>query len=163
MAAEIYREWFVRMRFPGHGQVVFHKGIPEGWEEKRLDELGFLGRCKSKHRPRNDPSLYDGEYPFIQTGDVKSASPTMYIVQHGQTYNKNGLAQSKIWDQGTLLITIAANIAETAILSYPACFPDSIIGFIPNPEKVSAEYIKFSIDCLLENFHAERFTRNYTR
>jgi type I restriction enzyme, S subunit len=148
MAEEIYREWFVRMRFPGHEQVVFHKGIPEGWLTANLEELGFLGRGKSKHRPRNDPSLYDGEYPFIQTGDVKSASPTLYVIQHEQTYNKNGLAQSKLWDQGTLLITIAANIAETAILNYPACFPDSIIGFIPHPEKVTAEYIKFSIDCL---------------
>lgn len=39
MAEEIYREWFVRLRFPGHEQVAFHKGIPAGWEVKQLSEL----------------------------------------------------------------------------------------------------------------------------
>lgn len=37
MAEEIYREWFVRLRFPGHEQVTFHKGIPEGWGVKRIE------------------------------------------------------------------------------------------------------------------------------
>jgi type I restriction enzyme S subunit len=39
MAEEIYREWFVRLRFPGHEHVTFHKGIPEGWEVIRLETL----------------------------------------------------------------------------------------------------------------------------
>jgi type I restriction enzyme, S subunit len=148
MAEEIYREWFVRLRFPGFDRATFHKGIPEGWTWETLENLGFLGRGKSKHRPRNDLSLYGGDYPFIQTGEVKEASSCFYITNHTQTYNKKGLAQSKLWNPGTLLITIAANIAETAILTYPACIPDSIIGFIPNHEKVSAEYIKYSVEHL---------------
>lgn len=150
MAEEIYREWFVRLRFPGYEQVTFHKGIPEGWSFEKLSNLGFLRRGKSKHRPRNDLSLYGGNYPFIQTGEVKEASSSLYITGHTQTYNKKGMAQSKLWDSGTLLITIAANIAETAIVTYPVCIPDSIIGFVPNSQKVSAEYIKYSIDCLKE-------------
>jgi type I restriction enzyme, S subunit len=148
MAEEIYREWFVRLRFPGHEQATFHKGIPEGWTWETLENLGFLGRGKSKHRPRNDLSLYEGDYPFIQTGEVKEASSSFYITNHTQTYNKKGLAQSKLWNPGTLLIPIAANIAETAILTYSACIPDSIIGFVPNPKKVSAEYIKYSVEYL---------------
>jgi type I restriction enzyme, S subunit len=148
MAEEIYREWFVRLRFPGFDRATFHKGIPEGWAWETLENLGFLGRGKSKHRPRNDLSLYGGDYPFIQTGEVKEASSSFYITNHTQTYNKKGLAQSKLWNPGTLLITIAANIAETAILTYSACIPDSIIGFIPNHEKVSAEYIKYSVEHL---------------
>jgi type I restriction enzyme, S subunit len=148
MAEEIYREWFVRLRFPGHEQAIFHKGIPEGWTWETLENLGFLGRGKSKHRPRNDLSLYGGDYPFIQTGDVKEASSSFYINNHIQTYNKKGLAQSKLWNPGTLLITIAANIAETAILTYSACIPDSIIGFVPNHGRISAEYIKYSVEHL---------------
>ena len=120
--------------------------IPEGWEVKKLEELGILARGKSKHRPRNDPSLYGGDYPFIQTGEVKQAA--IYITSHSQTYNETGLAQGKLWNSGTLLITIAANIAETAILTFPACFPDSIVGFIPDKDKVSAEFIKYSIDSI---------------
>jgi len=110
----------------------------------KLNELGSVNRGKSKHRPRNDPALYGGEYPFIQTGDVKH-SP-FYLTSHTQTYNEKGLEQSKLWPINTLCITIAANIAETAILTYPACFPDSIIGFIPDPKKTDLKYIKYCLD-----------------
>ena len=64
MARMLYREWFVKFRFPGHEAVQFIESelglIPEGWEVKKLDKLGFLGRGKSKHRPRNYPPLYGG-------------------------------------------------------------------------------------------------------
>jgi type I restriction enzyme S subunit len=114
------------------------------YQELNLDELGFLGRGKSKHRPRNDPALFGGDYPFIQTGDVKAAN--LHVREYSETYNETGLAQSKLWDKGTLLITIAANIAETAVLDIKACFPDSVVGFIPDESKVNAYFIKYYID-----------------
>lgn len=94
------------------------------WEYKTLDQLGTVSRGKSKHRPRNDPKLFGGKYPFIQTADVKNAD--YYITKYSDTYNESGVAQSKLWDKGTLCITIAANIADTGVLAFPACFPDSI-------------------------------------
>lgn len=106
-----------------------------------LEQLGFVGRGKSKHRPRNDESLYGGEYPFIQTADVKRAE--LYIREYSQTYNEKGLAQSKLWPKGTLCLTIAANIADTAILDMEACFPDSIIGFVADENKVNVKYVKY--------------------
>jgi type I restriction enzyme S subunit len=112
----------------------------------RLDELGFVSRGRSRHRPRNDASLYGGEYPFFQTGDIKAAN--LYLTDYTQTYSEAGLAQSKMWDTGTLCITIAANIAETAILGIPGCFPDSVVGFIPDPEKADVRFIKYYIDIL---------------
>ena len=99
------------------------------WEQKRLDEFGTISRGRSKHRPRNDPSLFNGEYPFIQTADVKNAN--FYITEYSQSYNDKGLSQSKLWKKGTLCITIAANIADSGILGIDACFPDSIMGFVP--------------------------------
>ena len=116
----------------------------KGWSYKKLDELGYVGRGKSRHRPRNEPSLYGGDYPFIQTADVKSAE--FYIKNYSQTYNEKGLAQSKLWKPGTLCITIAANIAETAILGIPACFPDSIVGFMADPEKADVRFVKYYIE-----------------
>ena len=112
----------------------------------KLEDLGFLGRGKSRHRPRNDASLFGGKYPFIQTGEVKAAE--FYINSYEATYNEKGLEQSKLWDPGTLLITIAANIAETAILDIKACFPDSILGFIPDEDKADVRYIKYYIDTI---------------
>tara|TARA_R100001369_G_scaffold10176_1_gene23162 strand:- start:11990 stop:13237 length:1248 start_codon:yes stop_codon:yes gene_type:complete len=111
---------------------------------KKLDDVGFVGRGKSKHRPRNDQSLYGGLYPFIQTGDVRKAE--FYLTEFSQTYNDKGLAQSKLWDKGTLCITIAANIAETAVLGIKACFPDSIIGFIPYEKEADVRFVKYCLE-----------------
>ena len=92
-----------------------------------MEELGNLNRGKSKHRPRNDSRLFGGEYPFIQTGDVAKAP--LFLTEYSQTYSEFGIQQSKLWDIGTLLITIAANVADTTILGIKAAFPDSVIGF----------------------------------
>ena len=111
-----------------------------GFVEATLPELGEFGRGVSKHRPRNDPMLLGGRYPLIQTGDV--ANSELYITSYNSTYSEFGLKQSKMWGKGTLCITIAANIAKTAILGIDACFPDSIVGFNAN-EKTSNIFIHF--------------------
>lgn len=98
------------------------------WEIKPLSELGELNRGVSKARPRNSPELLGGPYPLIQTGEVANAKT--YITSFNSTYSEKGLAQSKMWPKGTLCITIAANIAQTSILTFDACFPDSVVGFI---------------------------------
>ncbi|WP_343607562.1 restriction endonuclease subunit S [Chryseobacterium oranimense] len=131
----------------------------EDWHEFKLNELGKVGRGKSKHRPRNEPSLFGGEYPFIQTGDIKSAN--FYVTKYSQTYNEKGLAQSKIWKKGTLCITIAANIAETAILGIDACFPDSIIGFIADKNKSDVRFIKYYFDIL--KIHLQSISQGTTQ
>ncbi|WJM79886.1 restriction endonuclease subunit S [Pectobacterium brasiliense] len=111
-------------------------------EWKTLPEMALdFGRGKSKHRPRNDEKLYGGDIPFIQTGDIRGASHI--ITQYSQTYSELGLKQSKLWPKGTLCITIAANIAETSILGFDACFPDSVIGFVPDPSKTSSGYVEY--------------------
>lgn len=114
----------------------------------RLNQLGHVSRGRSRHRPRDAAHLYGGLYPFIQTSDVKHAG--LYITSHRQTYSDDGLAQSKLWPAGTLCITIAANIADTAILSYEACFPDSVIGFVPDQQKADARFIKYYFDATLQ-------------
>lgn len=114
------------------------------WTNLPLSKLGTINRGKSKHRPRNDPKLFGGDYPFIQTSDVKHAG--FYINLYSETYNETGLAQSKLWSRNTLCMTIAANIGETALLSFPACFPDSVVGFTEDPEKSNVKFIKYSLD-----------------
>ena len=116
------------------------------WERKTLDQLGSVSRGRSKHRPRDDESLYGGIYPFIQTADVKRSN--FYITEYSQTYNERGLAQSKLWRAGTLCFTIAANIADSAILGIDACFPDSIMGFIPYEGVSDVRFVKYCFDVL---------------
>lgn len=117
--------------------------IPEQWMWSTLPELGDLGRGRSKHRPRNDPKLYGGEYPFIQTGDVARSGGR--ITDHSQTYNELGLAQSRLWPARTICITIAANIADSGLLTYPAAFPDSVVGLIADESVALPEYVELFI------------------
>ena len=105
-----------------------------------LSQLGEFGRGVSKHRPRNAPELLGGKYPLIQTGEV--ANSKLYISSYENTYSELGFKQSKMWKSGTLCITIAANIAKTAILTFDACFPDSVVGFTAN-EKTNNIFIHY--------------------
>ena len=116
------------------------------WRPMKLDELGQVGRGKSRHRPRNAAFLYGGSYPFFQTGDIKATN--FYLTEYSQTYSDAGLAQSKLWKPGTLCITIAANIAESAILGIEGCFPDSVVGFIADPEKADVRFVKYYLEIL---------------
>jgi type I restriction enzyme S subunit len=121
------------------------------WKPRRLDELGFVGRGKSRHRPRNEASLYGGPYPFIQTADIMAADP--YITSYSQTYSEFGFQQSKMWPPDTLCMTIAgANTAKTAILKIKACFPDSVVGFIPDKAKSDLHFVKYSLDVMRHRF-----------
>lgn len=113
-----------------------------------LDQLGTVARGRSRHRPRDAAFLYGGPYPFVQTGDVKRAG--LYLREYEQTYSDAGLAQSRLWPAGTLCITIAANIAETAILDIDACFPDSVIGFTADPAKADTRFVKYLFDGVLK-------------
>lgn len=130
---ELVKSQFIEM----FGEPVTN---PKKWPEKHLGELGELNRGISKNRPRNAPELLDGPYPLIQTGEVSNTG--LYITNYTSTYSEAGLAQSKMWPKGTLCITIAANIAQTAILAIDACFPDSVVGFISNEqvENIYAHY-----------------------
>ena len=137
-----------RAVFESELQAVFSQR-GEGWVEKRLSDVSKdFGRGKSKHRPRNDPKLYGGPYPFIQTGDVRNSEHL--ISSYTQTYSQTGLAQSKLWPKGTLCITIAANIAETGVLGFDACFPDSVIGVVPNADLADSKFLEY----LLRSFKA---------
>jgi type I restriction enzyme S subunit len=118
--------------------------LPKGWEWKKLGEISEVKRGVSKHRPRNDKSLLGGNYPFIQTGDVRNAKK--YLTLYSETYNEKGLAQSKLWEKGTICLTIAANIGDVAILGIDACFPDSVVGI--SSKKHENEFIYYYLTTL---------------
>mgnify|MGYP004496280287 CR=1 FL=1 len=122
------------------------------WNILKMSELGTLERGTSKHRPRNAPELLGGIYPLIQTGDVSNSG--LYITDYKSTYSELGLKQSKMWRKDTLCITIAANIAQTSILTFDACFPDSVVGFITNA-LVNNIFIHYWFGFLQKNIDAQ--------
>ena len=126
--------------------------LPTGWTWARFPEIGIFGRGKSKHRPRNDPVLYeDGTYPFIQTGDVSRSGGS--IETYSSLYNDVGLAQSAMWPAGTLCITIAANIADSGILTFDACFPDSVVGLIVHVSFEDARFFEYFLRTAKNDLH----------
>jgi len=114
--------------------------VPESWEVAGLGEVAKIERGKFSHRPRNEPRFYGGEYPFVQTGDVSNCDG--YVRTYTQTLNEDGLAISKMFPAGTILITIAANIGFTGILEFDSACPDSLIGITPN-ENVHSEFLNY--------------------
>ncbi len=127
--------------------------VRDQWREVTLGELGKVDRGRSRHRPRNASELYGGPYPFVQTGDIKASQGR--VTSHTQTYSEIGLAQSRLWPAGTMVITIAANIAETAILTYPACFPDSVVGFVADESKCDVRFLEYTFRLLRSDIQHE--------
>ena len=100
--------------------------IPEDWEVVKLNEKSSIQRGRFSPRPRNDPQFYNGDYPFVQTNDVVNSKGK--ITTYSQTLNEKGLKVSKLFSQGTILMTIAANIGFTGILTRDMTCPDSLVG-----------------------------------
>ncbi len=114
--------------------------VPESWEVVELGDVAKIERGKFSHRPRNEPRFYGGEYPFVQTGDVSNCDG--YVRSYTQTLNDDGLAISKMFPAGTILITIAANIGFTGILEFDSACPDSLIGITPD-ENIHTEFLNY--------------------
>lgn len=115
--------------------------VPEHWVVKSYRHASRIYRGKFGHRPRNDPAFYDGDYPFIQTGDVARAGK--YITSYSQTLNEKGKDVSQLFPKGTLMMAIAANIGDLAILGFEAYAPDSVVGFKPN-QQIDLEFLRYS-------------------
>ena len=88
-----------------------------------------IERGRFTRRPRNDPVLYGGEAPFVQTGDIRAASK--FIRSFSQTLNELGQNTSRSFPSGTTLMAIAANVGDVAITTFETWCPDSVVGFIP--------------------------------
>ena len=112
--------------------------VPERWEVKRLGDIAAIERGKFAHRPRNDPEFYGGATPFIQTGDVTLSNG--HVRNYSQTLSAKGLAVSRVFPRGTIVVTIAANIGYTGILDFDSAFPDSLVAISPH-EGLSTEYL----------------------
>lgn len=132
--------------------LIHLEGIKKAYPERRIKSFSQILRGKFTHRPRNDERLYDGEFPFIQTGEVSQAGK--YINNYRQTLNEWGYSVSKEFPKGTLCLTIAANVGDVAILNFNACFPDSIVGIVPN-EEVDLDFLYHALKSLKAKFLSE--------
>ncbi|MGB9428310.1 MAG: restriction endonuclease subunit S [Gammaproteobacteria bacterium] len=104
--------------------------MPESWNIAPLSKIARLERGRFMHRPRNEPRFYGGDMPFVQTGDVVRSQG--HITKYTQTLNTEGIAISRVFPKGTILITIAANIGFVGILDFDSACPDSLVAISPS-------------------------------
>lgn len=112
------------------------------WPIENLGSIAKLQRGRFSPRPRNDPSYFDGSYPFIQTGDISRAEHR--ISSYTQTLNEKGIKVSKEFKQGTIVIAIVgATIGATAICEIDVYATDSIIGINPQKKYANKYFLEF--------------------
>jgi type I restriction enzyme S subunit len=124
--------------------------IPKKWYSPQIKYVTELMRGKFSHRPRNDQKFYNGEYPFIQTGDIVSSGK--HLTSYTQTLNERGYSVSKEFPIDTLVMTISGNIGDVSILKIRSCFPDSIIGFFPY-SITSVDFLYYVFTSLKQEFY----------
>ena len=107
--------------------AIFNNAAEQG--TRHLSETACLERGKFSHRPRHEPRFFGGQHPWIQIAEIESAGK--YIRKWNETLNDDGLAISKKFPKGTVLISIAATIGAVGILDFDCCVPDSIVGVTP--------------------------------
>lgn len=126
--------------------------LPKDWEVVELKTLAKVERGKFTPRPRNNPKYYNGVYPFIQTGEVAAADGKR-INTYTQTLNELGATVSREFPRETILVTIAANIGETAILDIPMYVTDSLVGIVVQPPN-NIRFIEMFVRSKREYFNA---------
>lgn len=123
------------------------------WGLESLSEVAKLERGRFSPRPRNDPTYFDGNYPFIQTGDISNSSHR--LKKFKQTLNDKGIKVSKHFNKGNIVIAIVgATIGVTAILEIDVYATDSVICIQPKDtiNNIFLEYtLRYWREPLLKN------------
>jgi type I restriction enzyme, S subunit len=144
----VMRDLFTR-GLRGEAQKESEEGpLPRNWQVSTLSSVAALERGRFLHRPRNEPRFYGGATPFVQTGDVVRSSGR--IREFTQTLNQDGVAISRVFPAGTILITIAANIGHTGVLEFDSACPDSLVAIMP-----SAGIDPMFLNCFLQTQQSE--------
>jgi type I restriction enzyme, S subunit len=118
-------------------------GIPTD-QIRSIGDVAKFERGKFTHRPRNDPQFFGGSIPWIQIQNLPR-DYHKYITEYMNTLNDRGLAISKLFPKGTLVLSIAATIGALGILDFDACFPDSLVGITPNSSEIDLGFLYWQL------------------
>ncbi|ADE12661.1 restriction endonuclease subunit S [Sideroxydans lithotrophicus] len=152
MAEEIYREWFVRMRFHGYEKTTFNKGLPSDWE---ICEIGRkFATCLGGTPSRAELSYWGGEIPWINSGEVNK----LRIVEASEYLTEDGLRYSatKIMPRRTTVIAITgATLGQVSLTEIAVCANQSVVG-VYDSVGVYSEYIFQYVKTNIENLIAKQ-------
>lgn len=132
----LYREWFVRLRFPGHEHTRIVDGVPEGWDSFLIDELCDVGRGAS---PRPIAKFMDGVVPWFKIGDATS-SDCPFIFRTQELVTEDGAKKSVHLDPGSIILSNSATCGIPYFTGISGCIHDGWLYF-QNIEKVSKWFL----------------------
>jgi type I restriction enzyme S subunit len=126
-ARQLYREWFVRLRFPGHEHTRITNGVPEGWEKATAySAMEVLSGGTPK---TTVPDYWDGEIPFYTP---KDASDTAYVLQTERAITELGLknCNSRLYELNTVFISARGTVGKLNLASRPMAMSQSCYALI---------------------------------
>lgn len=144
MAEEIYREWFVRFRFPGYQTTEFEKGIPKGWELKRIDVLGKV--VTGKTPSTSNSKYFGGDIHFVKTPDMHG---NMFIYQTEERLTEDGLSSqpSQIIGANSICVSCIGTGGVVSITTQK-CSTNQQINSILLNEMTDLEWAFFTLKSL---------------
>lgn len=127
MAEELYREWFVRMRFPGHKNTTFVKGVPKGWDVKKISDVY---RTASGGTPsRKIPDYFTGNIEWLKTGELKGLFTPTSEEKITQSALENSAA--KVLPANTIIMAMYCAMPDISIATYDCATNQACCAFLP--------------------------------
>ncbi|MDC9519983.1 restriction endonuclease subunit S [Pseudoalteromonas sp. Angola-31] len=128
MAEEIYREWFVRFRFPNYESTEFAKGLPKSWELNRVDSLGKIITGKTPSTANS--KYYDGDIHFIKTPDMHGQ---LFVIDTEEKLTIDGLESqpSQIIPKNSISVSCIGTGGIVSISTQECCTNQQINTLIP--------------------------------
>lgn len=141
-ASELYKEWFVRFRFPGWQTTNFENGIPEGW---KIERIGNVGEVIGGGTPSTENEEYwDGDIPWLSPVDL-SDNTNVYVSRGSKNITELGLKKSsaKMMPTGTVLLSSRAPVGYVALAKNPICTNQGFKSVVCNTSVIQPIYLYY--------------------
>lgn len=144
MTRMLYREWFVKFRFPGYEAVRFVESelglIPEGWEVVKIGDVAEVGRGSSP-RPIKDSKYFEnGKIPWIKIADATKSGK--YLYETNQKVNEYGASFSRLLPKGSLILAASGTLGYTQLLGVEGCIHDGWL-YLDKFKRVDKHFLYF--------------------
>lgn len=141
-ASELYKEWFVRFRFPGYQTTEFENGIPKGW---KIERIGNVGEVIGGGTPSTENEEYwDGDIPWLSPVDL-SDNTNVYVSRGAKNITELGLKKSsaKMMPTGTVLLSSRAPVGYVALAKNPICTNQGFKSVVCNTSVIQPIYLYY--------------------
>ena len=139
-ARELYREWFVRLRFPGHQNTRIVDGLPEGWERKKIADVCLTTGGGTPSTKSAD--YWDGDITWVVPTDVTN-NDCLVLLDSVRKITEEGLRESsaKMVPAETILMTSRASVGFFAIMDREVCTNQGFINVVPHDEEIRLYFL----------------------